>query len=879
MARIREYQLDTNITTNDYLLGNDADNPSSVVTKRFSIEDLREFYLRGTFDVTDVPNRYIPTVNQTGDDIERSPLEVIHTNVTTPIALAVDGQVGGVQAFYAIDQNGNGTIRFENYDEEYYLPGFVGSTFTFMTTLGGTNTYTATVASYDGFVVNNEIINDTFSITGDLPIQANNEVIALTASQGVIREVNFESNLSVNGDLSIEGSSTFGVEGDDTTVTFNSAAQFNDSITIGDADPMDNPVDVDLYGTLHVRGNEGGITFGDPMPSVSLTTDGDNLTFGGEGNLQVDNETTFTQAVDVDCPGMGNALPDIEDFTIQAGAGTTQVTFFHADVCLEDTFTTGETAIVKYDIDNTTFTVGGISTEVNGTYSLVADTSALTFSTGFDPTGGTDPLSPQGEVYRLDQGDYYIWKSPVQGGFHISQTTTAEAWYFQAMPTMEVDFPTDVTQWNGVAAGTDAPTAGTEIATAAVTSMIMPIEQMVMGTFGEITRDTAVVTFDTAFAGTAPIKLNSTNRVGNTITTVDCGMISIQGADGERLIISDSGVRRVSATGEELPSPTVVNGNPDMVTGEIAAGVLTSIQIGTDANGNPIIYQLPSASSGVAEALPGLNEELEGTPANVTVTTGMFFYALEQGNEALFQAAVATQPTGVTIMPGSVTGVIASTPATERTAFANTFEVESTGGSGLRPMGQGLYWIPADTHVISVTVGDSDPGDELAAGRFFYPIPNGATLVGATLNGAAITATMDSATLIVIENTLIANAAATDPITITYTLATTLPAQGNPVLGTVYEVVSYSADSTVTTGDFPYGTFRFGLLGGGTLNISTRDIRFPSIPARTTETDLVYFDPADGSLAHAQLEVIGAATGALLTGPGLPADGLAGIVN
>lgn len=239
MARIRTYELDNNITTNDYLLGNDGDN-GSIITKRFGIEELREFFLRTAFSADDAPAGFIPTVTQEGGAIERSPLRVIHTAVTQPIALTVDGEVGGVQAFYQEDQNGNATIYFDNYDEEYYLPDFVGTTFTFQSTLYRGETFTSEVTAYNGFEMVGNIYRDSFSVSSpsninDFPdLRAVNELTSLTASRGTEVSVNLEGNLSVTGDFDVEGNSslnTLEVSGES---NFESTASFDSGLSVGE---------------------------------------------------------------------------------------------------------------------------------------------------------------------------------------------------------------------------------------------------------------------------------------------------------------------------------------------------------------------------------------------------------------------------------------------------------------------------------------------------------------------------------------------------------------------------------------------------------------------------------------------------------------------
>ena len=130
MARIRTYQLDENLSTSDYLLGNDGDN-GSVITKRFSIEDLKEFINEDIPLAQQLPPGYISATDQQGDSFERSPIQVQHTNAPGPHVFFDGMSIAGFDIFYLTLSNGQQVFRFENYNEPFYLPSFVGKSFTF----------------------------------------------------------------------------------------------------------------------------------------------------------------------------------------------------------------------------------------------------------------------------------------------------------------------------------------------------------------------------------------------------------------------------------------------------------------------------------------------------------------------------------------------------------------------------------------------------------------------------------------------------------------------------------------------------------------------------------------------------------------------------
>ena len=144
--------------------------------------------------------------------------------------------------------------------------------------------------------------------------------------------------------------------------------------------------------------------------------------------------------------------------------------------------------------------------------------------------------------------------------------------------------------------------------------------------------------------------------------------------DGTRGVLSNTGVQLQDASGNALASQQVSgNASQGSLTNQ---GYLTSIKV--DDNW----FQLPALSSGVAEALPGLSETLAGPPTNIT--TGRFFYGIQNAAGALFQAA--TTPTSLTTAEAITTGTTSITIASgNQTDFASIFAAV--------PTGQNLYFV------------------------------------------------------------------------------------------------------------------------------------------------------------------------------------------
>ena len=253
------------------------------------------------------------------------------------------------------------------------------------------------------------------------------------------------------------------------------------------------------------------------------------------------------------------------------------------------------------------------------------------------------------------------------------------------------------------------------------------------------------------------------------------GSITIIDADGNTNTITAGGQSLESADGNPLPGPAIVAGNPTSTAGLMNQGTLNSLRVGSD------LFNLPELTSGVAAALPGLNEELGGPEAAITI--GDFFYGEEQSGGAIFRASV-TDPLGtdVSLAIGDTSATI---DAGDATAFGNAFDNA--------PDNQLLFFV-ASTYDLS-TASDGE----------------------------------------VIPDT---------------------------ITGGLYEVLTFNTTNNAVT---------FGRLGSGQLNIGTgsfsvtsETVLLPEIPARTTETDFVYYDTSDGSLAHAPLTVSGRANGARL---------------
>ena len=181
-----------------------------------------------------------------------------------------------------------------------------------------------------------------------------------------------------------------------------------------------------------------------------------------------------------------------------------------------------------------------------------------------------------------------------------------------------------------------------------------------------------LITNDTRFTQDIVKDTNTTSTDGRTI--MGQNTFTAIATDGTRGVLSNSGVELQNSSGVAL-SEQQVSGNAPV--GNLTnQGYLTSIKV--DNNW----FQLPSLTSGVAEALPGLSETLAGPSG--AITTGRFFYGIQNAAGCLFQAA--TSPTSLSTgesIGANATSITISSG--NRTDFASIYNAI--------PSGQNLYFV------------------------------------------------------------------------------------------------------------------------------------------------------------------------------------------
>ena len=181
-----------------------------------------------------------------------------------------------------------------------------------------------------------------------------------------------------------------------------------------------------------------------------------------------------------------------------------------------------------------------------------------------------------------------------------------------------------------------------------------------------------LVTNPTRFTQDIIKDTNSVSTDGRTI--MGQNTFTAINTDGTRGVLSNNGVELQNSSGVALSEQQVSGNAPQgSLTNQ---GYLTAIKI--DNNW----FQMPTLSSGVAEALPGLSETLAGPPS--AITTGRFFYGTQNAAGALFQSA--TSPTSLTT-PES----IAQDATSITVSSGNRTDYEAMFAA--TPTGQNLYFV------------------------------------------------------------------------------------------------------------------------------------------------------------------------------------------
>ena len=301
MARISTYAIDSTVEGNDKLLGTDANSNSSLATKNYTIDSLKE-YINGASakNIPDeIPLGFALTVNREGTDYERALVRTLASSLETNVVLKSSTVNTGCDVYLNTLGTGQVFLIIRDYNDgqfavDYDLNDFATNGATFTGTIGGV-THTGTVTSFN---------KPDFSNTSP---DANYSQYT-TSGNNIYTEWMFNVTLGA-GETYTGGQVAF------TEFTFLTGAQrietqavgsltitrdlnvSQGNVVIGTPSPLTDPKSLTIYGPINLPTSESSIVFGDAAPNVSISTDGTDLTISGAGSNVINNNTRFTQDV------------------------------------------------------------------------------------------------------------------------------------------------------------------------------------------------------------------------------------------------------------------------------------------------------------------------------------------------------------------------------------------------------------------------------------------------------------------------------------------------------------------------------------------------------------------------------------------------------
>ncbi len=300
MARISTYAIDSTIEGSDKLLGTDANSNSSLATKNYTIDSLKE-YINGASakNIPDeIPLGFALTVNREGTDYERALVRTLTSSVETNVVLKSSTVNTGCDVYLNTLGTGQVFLIIRDYNDgqfavDYDLNDFATNSATFTGVVGG-QTHTGTVTSFNA---------PDFST--DSP--AANQSQYITSGSNKYTEWMFNVTLG-DGETYTGGQVAF------TEFTFLTGAQRiktqavgtftitrdleipSGDVTIGTSNPTNDPRSLTVHGPINVPSSESSVVFG-TSSQVSLGTSGSGLIISGQGETTVTNSTRFTQDI------------------------------------------------------------------------------------------------------------------------------------------------------------------------------------------------------------------------------------------------------------------------------------------------------------------------------------------------------------------------------------------------------------------------------------------------------------------------------------------------------------------------------------------------------------------------------------------------------
>jgi hypothetical protein len=305
MARISTYTIDSTVEGSDKLLGTDANSNSALATKNYTIDSLKTYILGEDTTANNIPDSvplgFFLSVNREGTTYEKSLVRTLASSTLTNVVLKSSVVNTGTDIYLNTLGTGQVFIIIRDYNDgqfalDYDLADLANNSATFTGVLGGI-TYTGTVTSYNPptFTSTTNQPNDSkYTVSGSNKYTDWGFNVTLdqvyTGGQVAFTEFTFLTGVQqietqVIGDLKITRD-----------VVIDSG-----DLTIGTANPNNDPRNLNMHGAIKLEDVESTIVFG--SNSVTLGTDGTDLTVSGSGDTVISNNTRFTTDIVRDSNG------------------------------------------------------------------------------------------------------------------------------------------------------------------------------------------------------------------------------------------------------------------------------------------------------------------------------------------------------------------------------------------------------------------------------------------------------------------------------------------------------------------------------------------------------------------------------------------------
>jgi hypothetical protein len=303
MARISTYAIDSTIEGSDKLLGTDANSNSSLATKNYTIDSLKE-YINGTSAKNipdDIPLGFALTVNREGTDYERALVRTLASSVENNVVLKSTTVNTGCDVYLNTLGTGQVFLIIRDYNDgqfavDYDLNDFATNSATFTGIVGGV-THSGTVTSFNApnFGSSSPDANDSQYVTSGNNIYTE-WMFNVTLTTGQVYtggQVAFTEFTFLTGAQRIETQAIGSLK-----VTRDFSVPDGD-LTVGTESPTTDPRNLTVYGDIKLPTSESRIKFGGNTNNVLLSTDGSDMTISGSGSGSniVTNDTRFTQDI------------------------------------------------------------------------------------------------------------------------------------------------------------------------------------------------------------------------------------------------------------------------------------------------------------------------------------------------------------------------------------------------------------------------------------------------------------------------------------------------------------------------------------------------------------------------------------------------------